>query len=354
MTALIGGHEVVPDGRRARADQFSLGGRVRIRAVPRPAVRRREQLLAVDDRHDAVVADTPGRVDAVADDIVAGGDPRIGPRGQCLRRLRMLVRGDRAMERWRHRARRARLGARQAERADVDGRGIRILPVVYEQRLRLSPQRGSILAARCEHEAGVAFPPLLVRGADADQRGGHDRRAHIGHVPDLIAGRSAALDIALQVHLLVIRIAGELRTEAHACHLRLTAGRRRDQRFLDRVAWIGDVDDHRAVVLAGAAVQRIRQEPRGAAGDPSGYGGDAAVHPHEQDSPSVGVLDHVRLIGRTALQVRMSQPVHVHFFVALIRRLRAGGAKRQRRGRCHRLDSCVADSIECVHRFLLW
>ena len=255
VTALLGRHREVPNGRRVGSDQFRLSRRVRAggrRRDPRAAIGRGKQLLAVDDGHHAVVTHAPCRVDAVADDVVAGGAAR-----QPLRRPRMLERGDRAVQRIGNRSRPRRLPARQAERADIDWwlSIMRITPVIDQHCLRLAPQGrtcwrdGCVLAARHIRDAGAALPPVLVRRANGPEGLEKHGRRDIGHVILLVPGGGASLNVAQKVDL-ARRAAWQHGTQAHAHHLRLASGWRRYEGLLDRVRRIGDVDDHRAVVLA--------------------------------------------------------------------------------------------------------
>src|SRR5712691_996271 len=75
---------------------------------------RRQQLLAVDDLQNAVVAYTPCEVDAVADRIVVRSAAR-----QSLAGLRMFKSGDRSMKRVGNPSGSTRLRAHHAVGADV-------------------------------------------------------------------------------------------------------------------------------------------------------------------------------------------------------------------------------------------
>jgi len=172
MSSLIGGHDVVRHCGRSRSDQFGFCRRVRAvggRRNPRPTVGRGKQLLAIDDRHHPVIAYTPRRVNAVADDVV-----RAGAASQLIRRSRMLERGDRAVQRVGCRTGCARLPAGQTKGADV-GRSRRVLQVVNQHRLRLEPERRGVLAARQVRDAARALPPRLVGRTEAGDRRNSNR-----------------------------------------------------------------------------------------------------------------------------------------------------------------------------------
>src|SRR5216683_3422529 len=83
-------------------------------AGPCPTERRRQELLAVQYLKNAIIANTPREVDAIADHVVRRGTAR-----QLVGSFGMLVGGDRAVKRSRHRSSSIRLPARQAEGADV-------------------------------------------------------------------------------------------------------------------------------------------------------------------------------------------------------------------------------------------
>ena len=178
VSTLVGRHVQQPG---LRVLEVRNGREVRITREGAP-ICRRQQLLAVDDLERAVVAHTPGGVDAIADHVAGGSAAR-----ELLRGLRVLERGDRSVQRSSCvDSRSVRLCAHQAVCPDVGGtadrRGIcgdkvvaaggvvvdvRIAPVVDQHRLGLAPQwrrtQGRVLAPRHVGDAGRAFPPVLVR-----------------------------------------------------------------------------------------------------------------------------------------------------------------------------------------------
>ena len=163
----------------------------------RSAVGRRQQLLAIDDRHHAVVAYAPRRVDPVADDVVRDR----AARASGLRRLSGCSWAEIAtVQRGRYRAGCARLPARQSERADVDRRRVGVLPVVDQHRLGLQPQRPVFLLPGMYvmpvlHSHHCLWVERMPVSSDASTG------ANVRDVPYLISGRGAGLNVAHQIDL---------------------------------------------------------------------------------------------------------------------------------------------------------
>ena len=212
------------------------------------------------------------------------------------------------------------LPARQSEGADVM-RVRRIAPIDDDHRLALAPERRHVLAARQVSDAGIAFPPHLMRVAKPPHFSRQRGVADISHIPDLIPRGAAPLNIAQEVHVAwdALRQVG---TQAHAHRLRLTSRDwNRNMEFLDRLLRIGSVDDYYSVLLDGAAFQRI--------------GLAAAVRAGERDRLSVRIHDDVRLVRRAPLQVDVTDPAHVLLLAALADAAVVVGERRTRRdGEC--------------------
>ncbi len=217
----------------------------------------------------------------------------------------MLVRGDRAVKRGRHRPSCTRLPARQAEGADVL-RVCRIAPIGHYHRLALAPSIGGrhVPAARQISDAGLAFPPHLVRVAEAPHLSRQRRVADIRDIPDLIPRGGASLNVTQEVHA-ARHALWQVGTQAHAHRLRLASCCwDRNMEFLDRPRRVGGIDDDYSVQLHRAArFQRIRLA--------------AAMRAGERNRPSIRVDDDIRLVGRTPLQVDVSHTAHVLLFAAL-------------------------------------
>ena len=223
------------------------------------------------------------------------------------------------MKRGRYSSGPVRLRPDQAERTDVfrvtgDDRGQaspdcrrRIAPVIDDHRLALAPSIGRrhVPTARHIGETALALPPELVRVANALQGCHWQRLLDIGHVPDLVSRLlgGISLDVAQQVDV-AGHPAGQLGAEAHARHLRLTSlDGDRNMEGLLRPLRIGDVDDHRAVRLQRAALERV--------------GLDATVRAHERDGLAIRIDDDVRLVRGPELQIDVADPFHVFLLAAL-------------------------------------
>ena len=160
------------------------------------------------------------------------------------------------MQRDRYRARGAGFLADETERAD-EHRLHGIGEIVDQRHARTAPLR---LAGNQIRDAGVAFPPVLVRAFEP----AHDRRQQlrmrgIRGVPDfmrLVAKRAQHVELAFRAFRQIVAAA-----DAH--HLRAAlfgfADFARHVRKILRASDIGDIDDRRAVVLhlAGERIQLV-------------------------------------------------------------------------------------------------
>ena len=153
---------------------------------------------------------------------------------------------DHAVQIGRHRAGRAGLLADQAEVADFH----RLRRIAEIEHLGHAARRASLHAGDEVGDAGVAFPPALVRVLEVPAHARDEARAcRIGDVPDLVA---LAAERAQQIDLVGIALRQRLAV-ADAHHLRRRPARKP---FLAgnvgevfRLRRIGHVDDRGAVEL---------------------------------------------------------------------------------------------------------
>ena len=236
-----------------------------------------QQLLAIDDLHEAALVGAVAEIDAVA-----------------LRPGR-----DRPVQVRRHGAGRARLLADQPEVADLHRLG-RIAEVVE---LRHALGAPILRAADQEGDAGVAFPPALVRVAQAVEPRDQHRLGGIGDVPDLVR---LAAEAAQHVDGGLVAL-GKDAAVAHPHHLRaavlVLARRAGDVTQVFRRGRVGDVDDRGAVGL-GLAGHRIERR-RDVVG--------AAVMADIGD-PALALLVDGRLVGAARLKVAPAEQLHVGGF----------------------------------------
>ena len=213
-----------------------------------------------------------------------------------IKSIALRPRRDRAVQVGRHCAGRARLMTGEPEVANLP-RVRRIAEVVDLQHALRAPARH---AGNEEADAGVAFPPALVRvpviAADpADELG----RRRVGHVPDFMRRGS---ECAQQVDRGRIAF-GQSLAVAGAHHLRASGFRSallaRNMREISGLRRIGDVHDRCAVefTLAGQRVHRLRHVARAVMADI----GDVAL----------ALLVNDRLIGAARLQIVEADEPHV-------------------------------------------
>ncbi len=233
-----------------------------------------QKLLAVDDLHDAAFVGAVAEIDAVG-----------------LRPER-----DHAVQHGRHRAGRARLLPGQAEVADLH-RMRRIAQVVDLRHAVGAPAR------RARHQigdAGVAFPPALMRALEAGDAREERGLGRIGHVPDFVR---AVAEGAQQIEFALVGF-GQRAAGADAHHLRAAgfvfAGLAGNVMQIFRLRRVGDVEDRGAVVL-GLAGQRI---------DRLAHVGRAAMVADIGDV-ALALMEDRRLIGAAVLQVAIADQPHV-------------------------------------------
>src|SRR5438309_7526371 len=101
----------------------------------------------------------------------------------------MLMRGDRTVKRGGHGPGSTRLSTRQSVRADVMRRSIGIRPIHDDHGLALAPERQArrgVFAAGHIRDTGLAFPPVLMRGAKVPYGCQKLGSADISHVPGFV------------------------------------------------------------------------------------------------------------------------------------------------------------------------
>ena len=241
-----------------------------------------QQLLAIDDLQHAALVGAVAEIDAIA-----GGSGR-----------------DRAVQFCRHGAGGAGLLAGQAEVADL----LRMRGIGEVVDLRHAPHPPVGRARDEVGDAGVAFPPVLVRVLQpVEPRHQHGVRG-IGGVPDLVRLATEGAEHVDGILVGASRSSGrQALAVAHAHHLRaaafVLAGLSRDVTKVFGLRGIGNIDERRAVVL-GLAGQRI---------DGSGHVVGAAVMADVGD-PAIALAMDRGLVRRARLQVVAADQFHVGGF----------------------------------------